>query len=74
MDKVREATETSAASLPFTSAVVPACALTRPRHAFVARPWHGPLMATMPSLGEGPDKELESILANGTLRLKEPST
>lgn len=45
---------------------------TRP--AFAARLWCGSPISTMPSLGEGHAKGHEAILANGTRRLKEPST
>jgi len=74
MYQVAEGTDMSMAHLRSTGSAVPTCAATRPRHAFAARPWHGSLISTMPSLGEGHGKGLKAILANGTRRLKEPST
>jgi hypothetical protein len=74
MYEVREGTDTYVARPRPIGSVVPACAAARPRHAFAAGPWHGSLIATMPSLGEDHGSGLKSILANGTRRLKEPST
>lgn len=74
MYEVRGGSDTYGARLRAIGSVVPACAAARARHAFAARPWHGSLIATMPSLGEGQGSGLKSILANGARRLKEPST
>ena len=74
MYQVRAAIDTSMAQPRSTRAAVPACDVTHSRHAFAARPWHGSINSTMPSLAKGHEKGLEAILGNGTRRLKEPST
>lgn len=75
---VTQVGDTSMARLRSTGLYLATCAVlahgSTTGHAFAARPWHGSLIATMPSLGEGYGAGLKSILANGTCRLKEPST
>ncbi len=79
MYQVPEGADMSMARLRSLGVAATACAAPAPgatqRHPFAARPWHGSLLATMP-IGDGPalPEGLKSILANGTCRLKEPST
>ncbi len=85
MYQVPEGADMSMARLRSLGVAATACAApapapgATPRHPFAARPWHGSLLAPMP-IGDGPVLHeghaagLKSILANGTRRLKEPST
>ncbi len=85
MYQVPEGADMSMERLGSVGVAATACAAPAPalhatqRHPFAARPWHGSLLATMPigdrpALFESHAAGLKSILANGTRRLKEPST
>ncbi|CAN5226335.1 hypothetical protein BH24ACT1_BH24ACT1_05450 [soil metagenome] len=74
MKQLREVIDVEPSRLPSTGAARATCASAEPRPSLAARPWHVSLTSTMPSLGEGHGEGHKTILANGTRRLKEPST
>ncbi|HEV2069981.1 MAG TPA: hypothetical protein VGR26_09320 [Acidimicrobiales bacterium] len=74
MKQLREGIEAGMSRLASTGAIFPICASAGLRPALAAPSWRVHLTTTMPSLHQGHGEGHKAILANGTRRLKEPST
>ncbi|HEV2809261.1 MAG TPA: hypothetical protein VGV93_02540 [Acidimicrobiales bacterium] len=74
MTQLREGFDVGISSLRTTGTSSHTCVSAGVRPAFAAPSWPVHLAPTMPSLDEGHGEGHKAILANGTRRLKEPST
>lgn len=74
MTQLREGLGVGMSRLGTTGTALHTCVSAGLRPAFTAPSWPVHLTSTMPSLDQGHGEGHKAILANGTRRLKEPST